>query len=338
MSTIGTLQNLLDWAKQVAPDGSPAVIAELLSQYNGLVRTAKFKESNMPAAHRITQRTGLPTSYWRLINQGVPSSKATTAQVDEGIGMLSARNEVDRRLAQLNGNTSQYRMNQAKAHIESMNQEAAGTMLYGVASNPEEFVGLAARYASLSGAISSNVLSAGGSTNLSSIYLVGWGENSIYGIFPKGQAAGLRHEDLGEVDIFEAGSTTNKYRGYADSFEWDMGLAVEDWRYGVRVANIDTVALAALTGTQALTASTNILKLMVRAIDRLPSRAGVEPIFYVNRTIASHLRIIAMEKSGSAVTVQPALNQFGKTIHELFVNEVRVELEDQITNAETAVA
>lgn len=336
MSTIGTLKTLLDWSKEVDPDGTTSVVAELLSQNNGIVRTALFQQGNLPTGHRITQRTGLPASYWRLMNQGTPPTKATTAQVDEQCGTLTSRSEIDKKIVELNGNTANYRLSQTRAHMESMNQEFAGTMLYGTASNPEEFIGLAPRYNSLSGSIADNILSAGGSTNLTSIYLVGWGENTIYGIFPKGSKAGLMHENLGLIDAFD--SNNNRFRAYADSFEWDGGLAVEDWRYGVRICNIDTVALAAGTGTQAPTAATAVIKLMSRAIDRLQSMVGIDPRFYVNRTVASLLRVAALDKSNNAVTIEPAINQFGQSIFETKFLGIPVEIEDQITNSETAVA
>lgn len=336
MATIGTLKTLLDWGKQVDPDGSPAAVAELLSQYNGMVKTALWKEGNLATGHRITQRTGLPTSYWRLINQGVPPSKATTAQVTEQCGMLTARSETDRSLADLNGNTASFRLSEAEAHIESMNQEMAGTMIYGTASAEEEFVGLAPRYNSLSGNIGANVLSAGGSTNLSSVYLVGWSNKGIYGIFPKGSKAGLFHEDLGVIDAFDDDIT--RYRAYADYFEWKAGIAVEDWRYGVRICNIDTVALAALTGTQAVTAATAVLALMQRAIDRLPRSAGVTPIFYANRTVLSLMRVAARREQSGVLTIEQGINSLGEDIYTTRFNGIRVEIEDQITNSEIAVS
>lgn len=336
MATIGTLKTLADWGKELDPDGSTSVVTELLSQHNGIVRTMLWQEGNLPTGHRITQRTGLPDVYWRLMNQGTPSSKATTAQVDEQCGTLNSRSEIDRKIVELNGNTSAYRLNQARAHIEAMNQEFAGTTLYGTSANPEEFVGLAARYSDLSAGNGDNILSGGGTTNLTSIYLVGWGDNTIYGVFPKGSTAGLMHEDLGVIEAFD--SNSNRFRAYADNFEWDGGIAVEDWRYGVRIANVDTVALAAQTGTQAETAATAIMKLMSRAIDRLQNLSGVDPRFYVNRTVASHLRIAGLDKSNAAVTVEPALNQFGQTIFETRFLGIPVEIEDQITNAETQVS
>lgn len=338
MSTIGTLKTLNDWAKETAPDGSVSAVAEVLSQKNAIVDTMLMKEGNLPTGEQCEVRTGLPTTTWRLLNQGVPVSKATSAQVTFQCGHAAQRGEIDRKVVKLNGNTAEYRVKENKAHMESMSQEIGGTTIYGAASSPNEYVGLANHYSALSGSESSeNVISAGGSgSDNTSIFLVGWGENEIYGFFPKGSTAGLMHEDLGVIDAFD--SSNNRFRAYADNYEWDIGLAVKDWRYGVRIPNIDISDLQGLTGTQALTASTSIIKLMSQAIDHLPDINAVMPYFYVNRTVASHLKIIALEKSSSAVTIEPAVNQFGKDIHQMKLFGVPIGITDQITNSEAAVS
>ena len=127
---------LADWAKRQDPDGKVPVVAELLSQSNEILEDAVFMEGNLPTGHRVVIRTGLPTVYWRSINQGVPRSKSTTAQVDESCGMLEAYAAVDRDLAMLNGNTAQFRLSEDTAFLEAMNQTQAGTMFYGHRSAP----------------------------------------------------------------------------------------------------------------------------------------------------------------------------------------------------------
>ena len=113
---MATLSNsnltLADWAKRTDPDGRIPVIAELLSQSNEILEDCVFKEGNLPTGERVVIRTGLPTVYWRALNQGIPSTKSTTAQVDEACGMLEARSEVDKDLAMLNGNTAQFRLSE----------------------------------------------------------------------------------------------------------------------------------------------------------------------------------------------------------------------------------
>jgi hypothetical protein len=97
---------LIDQAKRLDPDGKVPVIVELLSQTNEVLDDMLFREGNLPTGHRTTIRTGLPTVYWRMLNQGIPPSKSQTAQVDENAGMLEAWSEVDKDLALLNGNVS----------------------------------------------------------------------------------------------------------------------------------------------------------------------------------------------------------------------------------------
>ena len=165
MSTLATnVLTLADWAKRLDPSGRTSTVVELLSQTNEMLDDMLFAEGNLPTGHRTTIRTGLPNVAWRLLNQGVQPSKSTTAQIDEACGMLEAWSEVDRDLAMLNGNTAEFRLSEAQAFIEAMNQEMMQTVIYGNSGTaPEEFTGLAARYSSLSAANGSNIVSGGGS-------------------------------------------------------------------------------------------------------------------------------------------------------------------------------
>lgn len=337
MATIGSnVLTLTDWAKRLDPDGKTAAIVEILSQSNEILNDMMWKEGNLPTGEQTTIRTGLPTVYWRLLNQGVPKSKSTTAQVTEQCGMLSARSEVDEDEAMLNGNVNSYRLSESVAFLEAMNQEMASTLIYGSAATPEEFVGFANRYNDLSATNAQNILDAGGTgSDNTSVWLAGWGARTCHGVFPKGSMAGLQHQDLGLGDAFD--SSDNRFRAYMDQYKWKAGLVVKDWRYAVRVANIDVSDLAGLTGTQAITAATSVIKMMARAIDRLPSLNGVTPVFYANRTVLSHLRIIGLEKSSSAVTVEKGLDQFGKDIHTIKFLGVPVRKVDALTNAEAQV-
>ena len=149
MATLGnTVLTLADWAKRLDPDGSVPMIVELLAQTNEIIQDELFQEGNLPTGHRVTVRTGLPTVTWRLLNQGVTPSKSTTAQIDEQAGMLEAYSEVDKDLAELNGNSASFRLSEAQAFIEAMNQEYAQTLIYcNSCTAPEEFNGLTPRYA-----------------------------------------------------------------------------------------------------------------------------------------------------------------------------------------------
>ncbi len=331
-----TNPTMLDWAKVQDPSGKTAKIIEMLSQTNSANEDMVMVEGNLPTGHQVSIRTGLPTGFYRMINAGTPAEKATEAQVVENVAMLEGRSHVDVKLAKLNGNVSSYRMQKNKAHLEGMSQTAATTLFYGSNANPEEFVGFANRYNLLSAPNGDNIIDAGGSsTDNMSIWLIGWGSETIYGILPKGSKVGLSHEDLGIDDVDDAAG--NQMRAYKDLFNLDQGLVVADWRYGVRIANVDNSDLVGLTGTQAITAATSIIKLMSRAIDHLPSLGGIKPVFYVNRTVASHLRVAALDTSNAAVTIEKALNQFGNSIHQMMFLGIPVRLQDVLTIAEARV-
>lgn len=337
MATIGNnVLTLTDWAKRNDPMGKTPMIVELLSQSNAALEDMPFKEGNLPTGEQTTIRTGLPESYYRQINQGVPKSKSTTAQVTENAAILEARSEVDCHMASLNGNVSTFRLSESKAFVESMGQKQASTLMYGTAANPEEYVGFMPRYNDTTAVNGENIISAGGTgSDNTSILLVGWSSDTVFGVYPKGSMAGLEHKDLGEIDAFD--DNNNRFRAFSDMYTWKNGLVVKDWRYVVRIPNIDVSDLVAQTGTQAQDASTAIIKLMARAQDRLPNISSVKDCFYVNRTVASHLRLAALDKSSQAVTIEKSINQFGNTIHQLMFLGTPVRIMDTILNTEAQV-
>ena len=288
---------LADWAKRLDPDGKVPTIVELLSQTNEILADALWMEGNLPTGHRTTVRTGLPAVAWRLLNQGVQPSKSTTAQIDEACGMLEAWSEVDVELAKLNNNVEQFRFSEAQAFIEAMNQTMAQTLFYGNSSiAPEQFTGLAARYSAISGAANGkNVISGSGAgADNTSIWLVLWGANTVHGIFPKGSMAGLEHEDLGiETVETTAGLAGTRMRAYRDRWSWKCGIALRDWRYVVRIANIDVSNLVAESS------AADITKLMVKALWRIPTMGMGKAAFYCNRTVGEMLDIQRMNKVGT---------------------------------------
>lgn len=324
---------LADWAKRQDPDGKIPVVAELLSQTNEILEDAVFMEGNLPTGHRVTIRTGLPDVYWRSINQGVPVSKSTTATIDEACGMLEARSHVDVELAKLNGNTAAFRLSEDFAFLEAMNQAQARTMFYGnPASDARQYLGLAPRYSAISGAGNSqNILSGGGaSTNNTSIYLVVWGDQTVFCPFPKGSSAGLSHQDLGEESVPDAQG--NFYQALRTLYQWKNGLVVKDWRYIVRICNINTANLVNESS------AANLIKLMSRALDRIPNMGAGRPAFYMNRTVYSMLRIQALNTSQNAIAIESGLNQFGTPTRWASFQGVPLRRCDQLLNTEATVS
>lgn len=299
----GNVLTLADWAKRLDPMGKVPTIVELLAQSNPILDDIAYLEGNLPTGHRVTVRTGLPDVYWRLLNQGTQPSKSETAQVDEQCGILEAWSEVDKELAELNGNTAEFRLSEARAFIEAMGQEFASTLFYGNSGlNPEEFNGLAVRYGDKSAANAENIVDAGGTgSDNSSIWLVVWSPNSVYGIFPKGSRAGLEHLDLGLQTIeTTSGIAGNRMLGYRDRFQMRGGLCVKDWRQAVRIANIDISNLVAKSS------AADLVESMIKAVHRVHNLRSGKPVFYMNRSVFQMLDIQRRDDviSGGGLTMQ----------------------------------
>ncbi len=312
-----------DWARRTDPDGKQAVIIELLSQTNEIMNDMLVIESNQATSHRTTVRTGLPAVTWRLLNYGVPTSRSTTVQVSDSIGMLETYSVVDKALADLNGNTAEFRLSEAMAFIEQMSQTMASTFVYGnTATNPERFMGLAPRYNTVSTTTAQtayNVIDGLGTASANtSMYLVCWGANTVAGLFPKGKITGLQHKDWGDVrQIYDTNTPIGKYEGYTDHYKWDLGLTVRDWRYVVRLCNVDTTS----TSPGLLSATpVNLINALIRMVHRTPTMpAGVAPVqtsdaptlglvnrcaFYCNRLLSTYLDIQAVNKTNLLLQMQ----------------------------------
>ena len=341
-----TALSYADWAKRMDDDGKVATIINLLSQSNEILEDMLIVEANQPTGHKTTVRTGLPSATWRLLNYGVSQTKSTTAQVVDGIGNLETYSTIDRDIADLNGNTAEFRLSEDLAFLEGMNQQMAQTMFYGsTLVNPERFMGLAPRYANLTTANAQsavNVINAGGTGSVNtSIWMVVWGTNTIHGLFPKGKISGLQHRDLGEWTVYDVNN--NPYQAYRTHFKWEMGLCVRDWRFAVRIANIDT---SLLTGASAA----NLINALIRAAHRLPiAPVGLsteqtsdapdkgamsmgQTVIYANRVIRTYLDIQAVNK----VNVLLRLEEWdGKTITTF--RGIPIRTCDQLLNTEATL-
>lgn len=333
MATLDTKHpTLADIASRLDPnDDRIAAVIEVLGQKNQMLEDMVWVEGNLPTGHMTVVRTGLPEVTWRKLNYGVQPSKSRTAKVTDTCGMLEAYAEVDKKIADLNGNTNAWKLSEHSAFLEAMSQALGSAVIYGDATaDPEKITGLSPRYAASSAdetLIGSQILKGGGagSTN-TSVWLVCWGENTIHGIYPKGSKAGLQMEDKGQVTLQDADG--GNYEGYRTHYQWDCGLTVRDWRYAVRVANIDVAALTKNAATGA-----DLIDLMVQAIELLPDTMSGRPAFYCNRTVRSFLRRQILNKSNVNLSWGEVSGK-----KALMFDEIPVRRVDKILSTEAAVA
>lgn len=329
--------NLVNVTKRLDPDGTIPDIAELLAQYNPILEDMPIIEGNLPTGHRTTVRSDLPQPIWRKLNYGVKPTKSATTQVDDTIGMLENYGEVDKDLAELNGNTAQFRLSEDTPHLEAMAQTMAETTFYGDTSvNPERFLGLSPRYGALDlsgskplaqgqSAYLKNVVDMGGSANLTSLWLVCWGEQTVHGIYPKGSQAGLISEDLGEDTLFD--DEGGRYQGFRSHYQWKMGMVVRDWRYIVRVANID------LSNVDDAASQKALYQAMIKALHTVPQNDMGRKVFYASPAISAMLDLAAVDKDNAYLGINEVFGKVQTTFRGIPVKQCHAILEDEVAVA-----
>lgn len=288
-----THPTLLDYTKRQDPDKSIATIVETLSQTNEVLEDMVQLEGNLETGHRTTIRSGLPAPTWRKLYGGVQPSKSETVQVTDTIGMMEAYAEVDKQLADLNGNTAAFRLSEDMAHIEGMNQEFTKTLFYGdEGTDAEEFTGFRARFDDTAAENGVNILSGNdyggaalGTNNNASLWLVVWGPNTCHGIYSKGSQMGLSKEDKGQVTIENVSGTTSggRMEAYRTHYKWCCGLSVRDWRYVVRMQ----FKQSDIAGN---TYPVDLVEMMADACELVPSLSMGRASFYCNRSTKQYLR------------------------------------------------
>ena len=297
--------------------GEVEEIANVLEEYNELFLDAVFAEANSNSHHIHTRAAAIPGGSWRQINRGVPSESGLTFQITEGIGMLESISNIDEALVELSGNKLAFRQGEDNLFLEGMAQTFASAWLYGnVATDPEEIDGLATRYDAYA---LTNVESAGGDNDTTSVYLVQWGLDRCFFVYPKGHPTiGLGSEDMGRRYISDG---TNEFLAWTTHFKEKAGFVVRNDRCVQRICNIEPAGVANIFDPD----------ILVRRLNNMKQR-GRGAIIYANETVLSQMDIDAMDKAN--VLYQPS-GPYGDDITHFRKRPIR--LIEQIIDTEAAL-
>lgn len=294
-----TNPTLADVVRQQAPDGSLLPIVEALTKMRPFLEDATWIECNNGTFHKVNTRNVLPTPSYRLLNQGVAATKSATQQVDETTSILSDKAQVDASMVRAFG--PEYRTREIAAHMQGLLNQVEGDVFYSsTKTTPKQFHGLAPRFDASAGTPAGNQIlkvdaTASGSDQ-ASMWLIGWGPHAVHMIYPSGTSGGIMHKDLGELLIDDGTGTGNTFPGFVDWFDWFPGMAVEDYRYAARGANIDTGNLTN-SGTSIIDSSIDMLY-QVQYQD-----SSVRWAWYVPLLVARFLHHQAQNKASTTLTI-----------------------------------
>lgn len=329
---------LLDVLQNIGPDGKALRIAEVLTQAQEVLEDVVWVEGNMSDGHKDAVRTSVPEPSFRAFNAGVPLTKGGSTTIEETCALLEDFSRVDRELAMRHvAGVEAYRTQEAIPHMQGMGNKLARSLFYAnQTTNPLEFTGFAPRFNTMDASLSEaagQVIDAGGTgSDLRSLWLVGWSPQTVFGIYPRGTQAGLSHEDMTNSEngktLYDASG--NPFVGFEDHWLWRCGLMVKDWRYVVRIANIDLTQLTVDAAT-----GPDIQDLMIQATELLESTNGVRPAFYIPRTLRTFFRRQIQAKANLNLSWGDPSSISGKKV--MMFDEIPVRRTDALNTSEAEV-
>ncbi|MDR3349762.1 MAG: hypothetical protein LBO03_09265 [Acidaminococcales bacterium] len=298
-------------------------IIEFQKQTNPILEEMVLQQCNSGTVHKAALRTALPAVAWRMLNKGIKPGKSGKRQETFTCGQMMAMAQIDEDEVVLNGG-DEYRLAENRAFQIQMNNTMARTLFYGDEKvNPAGFTGLGAYYYSLVKAnceAADYVFDAGGTgSSLTSLWFVVWDAATIHGIFPQNTKAGFEYRDNGRVKAYDDAGA--EYYVLEAQYKWYLGLAVKDYRYASRVANIDVTA-----------ANAGFLDLLIAAYNRLENVSLGKAAIYCNRSVKTLLDKLAQSKANVNLSVE---TYAGKPTTQFWGIPVRVC--DGILNAESQV-
>lgn len=336
MTTLAvTHPTLLDVSKRLGADGKiQSKIIEILDQRNEILDDVVWVEANEYTGHLTTIRSGIPEPAFRKLYGGVSPQKSRTVQVREAMGMMESYAEIDKALADFNGNTAAWRMSEETPFIQGFNRKVSKYLFLGnEATEPEGFTGLAPRFNDQSAENGAQIITDAATpdnADNSSIWLVVWGPDTVCGLYPKGSKAGLQMTDKGQQTKENSdGSMLEIYRTH---YRWDAGLCVRDWRYVSR-GQIDTEDLTKNAAT-----GPDLMDILAQMTDQIEDLNAGRAAFYCNRKVRGFIRRQIMNKTvNSTLTIEQLTRANGALIRTPMFDGIPIRTVDQLTNTETGI-
>lgn len=333
-----------EWALRMDSTGKASTLVNLLSQRNAILDDMQAAMCQSGNAFEFTQVVKLPTVSRRSYNQGISATQGGVAkQVQTAIEYADLA-LIDASLARLNSQLQTLRYNEDKLHLQAMGQQVASDLFYSNnATDPTAFTGFANIYNTVTTAtsnIANNVIDCGGTqSNNASIWLIGWGDKQIHTIFPNGLPAGLQHEDQGVQNTYDAQGKL--YRAWQTWLQWNLGLAIHDWRFAARACNIDVTLFGGASAP-------DLIGILAALMMKPPViESGVGPVqtaddpdvqiartaYYTNRTV--YLALDNQARTGTNILLQ--MTQWGG-VPTLTYRGVPIRIVDALLNTESRVA
>lgn len=304
-------------------------------------------EANNGTALETTYRTETPKPVWIQYYGGIPSNKGSKAKLKVSCARMGTKIIVDKKLFDDSADKDAVLADEVTSAQNGMKLEMGNMLIYGkLADNPLGFNGLFKHYdrcdnGSVDDTESAHyVLDAFGlgkgenkesESKLGSIAIVGWSPNTVTAFHAQGhKQGGIEITPKRVVDIADpdAGADAT-YEAYLQYFYWELGLAVRDYRYAGRIANIQRDDM--LNGTDK---GASYLEIIDRLAQRVLDDNGVKQAWYMDKQMWENICVLFTRMTrANAITFAQVE---GRKERKLFGIPVRIQDAMKINEAKVA--
>lgn len=317
----------------------------VLDRMTPLVRMLPMRASNNVLSNIAIRTDSLPVASTRRFNEGIKPTTAKNTPINDPIALFEDYSEVDKDLWELQNDPNMWRADQDMNHMEALFQLMESQCWYGsIASNPGTFNGLSTRFNNLESYPNGdttwqpNVWNGGSTTgSTTSAWMIEFGDDTFYGIYPTNTAAGMNMRDLGEMtkELSSANGAVSlnyMYQVLRTMLRWYMGIQIADERCIQRIANINPVGFSGPNGFDE--------NIFIQAKNWLP-RGGEAPgtCIFVNRALKSQIDIRAVSQKLNTYFTPPSndtMDVFGKAVTRF--QNIPIYVAEKLLPTETVVS
>ena len=318
MATFSTENmNLMEAYRRAGYESPETVIGELILQ-NDLLRTAAVAPANKGFFNTTLKAKKLGEGRVTKINAGIPDISSKTEKVSDPVISFEGASKVDIRIFDGVDDLDAVRNSEDAMNLAGFSNSWNKVLLYGTAKDSEGFEGLAIRRSKLA---AGNIIDFGGTTNLSSAYLIEWGNMGTRLLYAKHSTPGISSVDRGMVKA-EAQDGSGEFWAFERDYKVYFGFSVRTENSLWRIANIDVTSADV----------SRLLADIIKIKNKLPSR-GRTGFLYCNTDVKSLIEIMILKEASNVRTVE--YENYGPVTQFL---QVPIMTMDSISSEETKVA
>ena len=337
---IATEYTLPEVLRSKAPDGSHMVAIDVLSQPLPLMEEGYWVQANDETSHQFLRMTSEPVGSMVGYNEGAAFEAATTVPVTEQIGRMESNLRIDIRILKKAPDPIKYRYERERATFRGMVKRFekiifSKNLSIGGVDTPQgdqtidvkTINGLGVRMNKL---VANKVVSNGASSgsDLGSIWIVKWGPDGLFFIYPRSGMRTIEIDDLKEQVVYD--SASRPFRAVMTNFGWEFGLGIGDDRNIKRLCNIASSGNNSFwaDGTDAAKGENNLIDLL----EAMPGGDLNGVVMYAGPKIIAQIRKRLNTKSNLYFSEETVWNRKMLTFQGVPI--IRV---DSLTNDESAL-